>query len=532
MKHLYSFLLLIVSLTFANAQLTATNLPPYGICETTTDGFADFNLKQFVTDALSINPAAYSVTFYLSSSLDVEIQNSEGYTNLIANHQTIYVKVTEITNPTNSVVKTLELYVEEGAYANTISDGTIQPVCDYDGTNDGSTAIDLRVAGMVALGSQNPKNFSLDYYTSELAAISNDRNSSAHITNPEAFVNTQTPTQEIWITITSKNSIAGCYDLTSFYISVVKSPNDIALPEIIACGNNIFNLTLNNSLYGTGINVSYHTTQADALAGANSITTPTAYLLPVSSHSVWVRAGESNCYIIKEQTLASYTTTFPHITFSIIGNTVIVNAGNGEFIYSIDGVAENQTTNVFNNVPYGENTVNVTDNCGNMMVISIMVINISAPTGSNIQTFTDGQTLADLTVTGQNITWYTTAAGFTVLPKETLLTDGTTYYAAQTIDNNQSANRLAVTAKKTLGIDDLQTNKLAYYPNPVTDVFTLNNLENITAVTIYNTLGQAVINQKPNSTIVQLNLQMLTSGIYIVKATSGLNTQSFKIVKR
>ena len=74
MKHLYAFILFAISLTTANAQLSTTPFAPYAICETNTDGFADFNLKQFVTDALSIDQAAYFVNFYLSSSLSNEIQ--------------------------------------------------------------------------------------------------------------------------------------------------------------------------------------------------------------------------------------------------------------------------------------------------------------------------------------------------------------------------------------------------------------------------------------------------------------------------
>ena len=529
MKHLYAFLLFTISLTTANAQLPTTPLTPYAICSSNTGGFAVFNLKQYVASALSIDASLYSITFYVDSGLNIEIQNPTAYTNTSQSHQTIYVKVTEIANTSNSVVKTLDLYVEEGAVANN-PDGVIAPVCDYEGANDGFVTTDLTLAGDVALGTQNPANFSVSYYTSEAAAVSNDHNSPEYITNPSAFVNTQTPTQRLWIIITPKNTITGCSAVTSFNISVTKLPNDVELPTIIAC-DNIMNLTLNNSLYGNDINFSYYTTQADAIISANPIATPSRYTLPVGALKIWVKAGGDNCYIIKEQTLIPYETPIS-ITLYIIGNTVTVNAGNGEFLYSIEGVAVNQTSNIFTNVPYGDNKVTVVDNCGNLMARYFTVINIPAPTGSNIQVFTDGQTLNDLAVNGENITWYTTATGFTVLPKETLLVDGTTYYAAQTIDDNQSANRLAVTAKKTLGLNDLKANKLTYYPNPVTDVFTLNNSVNITAVNVYNTLGQVVINQKTNSASVQLNLQTLTGGVYIVKVTSGLNTQSFKIVKR
>jgi hypothetical protein len=77
-----------------------------------------------------------------------------------------------------------------------------------------------------------------------------------------------------------------------------------------------------------------------------------------------------------------------------------------------------------------------------------VVINTTpgAPTGNASQTFCAGATLADVLVTGNNIVWYNAAApGGSVLPANTVLVNGTTYYASQTTTNCESVTRLAVT---------------------------------------------------------------------------------------
>lgn len=68
-----------------------------------------------------------------------------------------------------------------------------------------------------------------------------------------------------------------------------------------------------------------------------------------------------------------------------------------------------------------------------------------APTGAANQTLCNGATLAQLTVTGTAIQWYAGPTGGSVLPSNTTLVNGTTYYASQTVNGLESTNRLAVT---------------------------------------------------------------------------------------
>ncbi len=70
----------------------------------------------------------------------------------------------------------------------------------------------------------------------------------------------------------------------------------------------------------------------------------------------------------------------------------------------------------------------------------------AAPTGAANQTLCSGATLAQLTATGTAIQWYASATGGAALPSNTVLVNGTTYYASQTVNGLESTNRLAVTA--------------------------------------------------------------------------------------
>ena len=67
-----------------------------------------------------------------------------------------------------------------------------------------------------------------------------------------------------------------------------------------------------------------------------------------------------------------------------------------------------------------------------------------SPSGSTTQTLCPGATISSLTATGTAIKWYTTATGGTALGGNTVLTNNTTYFASQTINNVESLTRLAV----------------------------------------------------------------------------------------
>src|SRR5690606_13074590 len=71
---------------------------------------------------------------------------------------------------------------------------------------------------------------------------------------------------------------------------------------------------------------------------------------------------------------------------------------------------------------------------------------ITTPTGATEQVVLLGGTLANLTVSGDNLVWYADADLMTVLPVDTLITNGTTYYVvSQTDDCTSDALAITVT---------------------------------------------------------------------------------------
>lgn len=79
--------------------------------------------------------------------------------------------------------------------------------------------------------------------------------------------------------------------------------------------------------------------------------------------------------------------------------------------------------------------------------VTVNIIATPAPTGNSLQEFCTSQnaTLANLVLTGSQIKWYGSNSGSTVLPGNTVLQNGMTYFATQTSQACESVQRTAVT---------------------------------------------------------------------------------------
>jgi gliding motility-associated-like protein len=110
------------------------------------------------------------------------------------------------------------------------------------------------------------------------------------------------------------------------------------------------------------------------------------------------------------------------------------------------------------------------------------------PTGNATQTFCSipASTIANLTATGTNILWYSTATGGTALPLTTPLSNDTTYYASQFTSGCESYNRFPV----LVSLNSLPLNNVAEFvcdeDGPETVNLIACNSEVITPVSDYN----------------------------------------------
>lgn len=71
-----------------------------------------------------------------------------------------------------------------------------------------------------------------------------------------------------------------------------------------------------------------------------------------------------------------------------------------------------------------------------------------------------------------------------------------------------------------------------FYPNPSLDVINLTAKENIERVSIYNMLGQKVIDQNINAISSQLDVANLVTGTYFMLVSADGKTASYKVIKK
>jgi len=169
---------------------------------------------------------------------------------------------------------------------------------------------------------------------------------------------------------------------------------------------------------------------------------------------------------------------------------------------------------------------------GDKNATAIVIKATIAPTGTATQDFTPGQTLADFTVSGQNIIWYDAATGGNVLPPTHVIQEGVVYYASQTVDGCESFERLEITAGEELSTGTFNRNALKYYPNPADSFLNVAYSDVISSVEIYSLLGQKLVAIKTDSSTVKMNLEGLNSGMYLLKITSGNTAETVRIVKK
>jgi hypothetical protein len=158
-----------------------------------------------------------------------------------------------------------------------------------------------------------------------------------------------------------------------------------------------------------------------------------------------------------------------------------------------------------------------------------------APSGVTNQTFTAGEKLANIEVTGENIQWYDLPAGGNLLPMNTLLVPEMTYYASQTVlgcESRLTANRLPVTVTQLLQTKAFSTADIRLYPNPANNILNVSFVENVDEITIHNVVGQRMIRKEQDSKEFTVAIGGLHSGTYFIKVKSANGIVVSKFIKK
>ncbi|OAB75811.1 T9SS type A sorting domain-containing protein [Cochleicola gelatinilyticus] len=83
----------------------------------------------------------------------------------------------------------------------------------------------------------------------------------------------------------------------------------------------------------------------------------------------------------------------------------------------------------------------------------------------------------------------------------------------------------------TLGTSDFSSDVFSVYPNPVKNNLQIRSAAPVELVTVYDVLGKAVLNAKPDAISPSIDMSGLSSGAYLVKVTIGGTSKTIKVIK-
>lgn len=93
-------------------------------------------------------------------------------------------------------------------------------------------------------------------------------------------------------------------------------------------------------------------------------------------------------------------------------------------------------------------------------------------------------------------------------------------------------DNILLTTTSVLSNSDFTATKVKLYPNPTSNILNIECAATIQTISVYNVLGQEVINKALNSSSTSLDVSSLNSGIYVVKTVVDGVTSSTKFIKQ
>jgi gliding motility-associated-like protein len=294
----YNVSVTFVTATGTNIQITSeviiNALPvankPQDLTICTLQTAINFDLSTQTSTILGAQPSTdFTVTYHATQT------DANNATNAIStpgaylsSGQIIYARVT---NNQSGCFSTVTFNLIVSSFPSVTQIGPIS-VCDTD-VADGLTSIDLKEQESALLNGQT--GITVTYYTSE----ADSKAGTNAVPDATAFKNTVNP-QVVYVAL---SNAAGCDSYSSFQINVLDIPLTPAIPNLSICDtgnmNNtaVFNLTEQEAVLlagQTGVTVAYYTTEADAKAGLNGISTPAAYTNTSNSQTIYVALTNAN----------------------------------------------------------------------------------------------------------------------------------------------------------------------------------------------------------------------------------------------
>lgn len=325
---------------------------------------------------------------------------------------------------------------------------------------------------------------------------------------------TFTPTQAGSVSVTATLENSTYTDAINIIFKTQPTSTITPSGQVLVCGSSNFSLQANT---GTGLSYQWFLNGNAITNATNATHLPTA----VGSYTVRVTDAATTCSKISEPTvLATTFTPQPNGTVNFCGSQVlsVPNGSSNSYQWKKDNVNINgATTNTYTATQPGVYSCVITNGNCTFTTSNITLNQVATPpTANSTQSFNSGDTLANLSVTGTNLQWYTSLTGGSLLPLNTVLVNGATYYVSQTVNGCESS-RIAITVTQNLSNEDFLVAGFTIYPNPTTSLLNFKSAIQVEKILIYNMLGQLVQEEKVNALEGSINIENLAQGTYIVK---------------
>ncbi len=325
---------------------------------------------------------------------------------------------------------------------------------------------------------------------------------------------TFTPTQAGSVSVTATLENSTYTDAINIIFKTQPTSTITPSGQVLVCGSSNFSLQANT---GTGLSYQWFLNGNAITNATNATHLPTA----VGSYTVRVTDAATTCSKISEPTvLATTFTPQPNGTVNFCGSQVLTVPGgsSNSYQWKKDNVnISGANTNTYTATQPGVYTCVITNGSCTFTTSNIILNQVATtPTANSTQSFNSGDTLANLSVTGTNLQWYSSSSGGTTLPISTVLVNGTTYYVSQTVNGCESS-RVAITVTQNLSNGSFALNGFYLYPNPTTSLLNFKSVIQVEKILIYNMLGQLVQQEKVNASEGTINIEKLAQGTYLVK---------------
>jgi len=323
------------------------NLPPsinsintIPICDNDTNTYDLFQLNVRVVNDTSLVNISYHASQENANDNVLPLNSTFNYT--AANHE-IFIRVSDITTSC-AIVTSFILQINENPTASTPPN---LAKCDND--FDGNQNFDLTVNNGVILGGLNPTSFNITFYkTFDNAEV-----------KINSLPNTYTSTNGETIFARLENNNTGCFSITQFNLRVNPLPI-IPINEIVPlCNDQPIRVIADTSVTGDTYLWSTGATTNEIIINPEDFGN---YSVTVTrSNSIGNDCSYTHDFKVIPSQQAEIIVT-PTVNFAD-PNSITVEINNsriGDYIFILDG-GEPQSSNVFNNVSFGEHVVTVRD---------------------------------------------------------------------------------------------------------------------------------------------------------------------------